>query len=279
MWWWKKKLQHFTKGASELCRKKKRGDGGMFIITLVILLFFCLLLKATFDYKRIHITYDSVDDSIVSALTSACTFNTNSYGHSGQVVIYDAPIRVEEEEIPLPGATAEPELTEDEEEELAMQTALDNLNDVALFMPVGDYYLNKSYDDFMAALKRNLKLDANMESSLSGIEGVVILNEFSIYNRFEEFDEDGNLLAYRIIRYTTSDGVAWSAYGYSINTPVDIYNSYDKANSYVDNTTVTARLTFDIRKSDYNPEYMKGLTEADMTQTVSYQRLVDIKKN
>lgn len=279
MLWWKKKLRRFISGSSSFCKKKARGDAGMFIITLVILLFFCLLLKATFDYKRIHITYDTVDDSIVSALTSACTFNTNSYGHSGQVVIYDAPIRVEEEEIPLPGATQPPPLTEEEEAELAMQTALDNLNDSALFMPAGDYYLNKSYADFMAALKRNLKLDVNMESSLSGIEGAVVLNEFSVYNRFEEFDEDGNLLAYRIIRYSTSDGVAWSAYPYTINTPVEVYNSYDKANSYVDNTTVTAKLTFDLRKSDYNAEYMKGLTAADMIQTVSYQRLVDIKKN
>ncbi len=278
MLWLKKKLRLSIDGLSSFCGKKARGDASMFIITLVILLFFCLLLKATFDYKRIHITYDTVDDSIVSALTSACTFNVTSYGYSGQVVIYDAPIRVEEEEIPLPGATMPPPLTPEEEAELAMQEALDNLADTALYSPAGDKYLNKSYADFMAALKRNLKLDGSMESSLSGIEGPVTVNEFIVYNRFEEFDEDGNLLAYRIIKYTY-DGSAWSVYPYNVNTPVEVYNSYDKANSYVNDTTVTAKLTFGLRKSDYNAEYMKGLTNADMVQTVSYQRLVDIKKN
>lgn len=276
MWLWKKKRQPFTKVTS-LLKKKAEGSAGIYIIALMVILFFCLLLLATYYRKRIFIVYDTVDDSIVSALTSACTFNLESYGHKGQVVIYDAPYEVEPEEPLLPGEEVE-ELTPEEEEQLAYQKALDNLADTALLLPSGDYYLNKSYSDFMKALKRNLKLDDTMQSSLSGIEGEVIIEEFCIYNRFEEFSEDGTLLAYRIIKYTYSGGT-WNVYPYNINTPVMIYNSYDHAESYVEDTTVTAKLVLNVRVGDYNAQFMPGLSDSDMVQTVFYQRLVDIKKN
>ena len=276
MWLWKKKRRPFIKETSFL-RKKAKGSAGIYVITLVILLFFCLLLLATYYRKRTYIVYDTVDDAIVSALTSACTFNLEAYGYGGQVVIYDVPIEIEPEEPPLPGEDIVV-LTPEEEKQLAYEEAMDRLISTNLLLPAGDQYLSKSYSDFMKALKRNLKLDDTMQSSLSGIEGEVIVEEFSIYNRFEEFYEDGSLLAYRIIRYTYSGGT-WSVYPFNINTPVTIYNSYDHAESYVEDTTVTAKLTFNVRVGDYNAAYMPGLSASDMLQPVFYQRLVDIKKN
>lgn len=275
---WKKKRRPFIKDTCFL-KKKAEGSAGIYIIALMVILFFCFLLLLTYYRKRMYITYDTVDDSIVSALTSACTFNLEAYGYGGQVVIFDVPIEVEPEEPPLPGEEPAPELTPAEKRQLAYEEAVDRLTDTNLLLPAGDQYLTKSYSDFMKALKRNLKLDDTMQSSLSGIEGEVIVEEFSIYNRFEEFyEEDGSLLAYRIIKYTYSGG-AWTVYPYNLNTPVMIYNSYDKADSYVEDTSVTAKLTFNVRIGNYNSRYMPGLTEADMVQPVFYQRLVDIKKN
>lgn len=275
---WKKKQRPCINRIKCFLSRKEKGDAGIYVITLMILLFLCLLLIAMFYRKRVHITYDTVDDSIVSALTSACTFNLESYGHSGQVVIYNVPIDAEPEEPPLPGETPPPPLTEEEEREQIYEKAMARLNSTALLLPTGDPYLTKSYDDFMKALKRNLKLNDAMESSLSGIEGVVTVEEFSVYNRFEEFYPDGALIAYRIIKYTY-DGSGWSVYPYNINTPVMVYNSYDKTETYVEDTSVTAKLTFRVRVGNYNGEYMPGLAEEDMVPTVFYQRIVDIKKN
>lgn len=275
---WKKTVQRFTDKLQGLCGKRVEGDVSILIIVLVMIFFFCLLLKASYDEQRMYITYDSVDDSIVSALTGACTFNVEEYALGGQAVIYKTVTDIEAEEAPVPGETPEP-LPPAEEAALAYQKAEDNLTDLELFQPVGDTYLQKSYDDFMRALKRNLKLDSStMESSISGIEGPVTVLEFAVYNRFEQFDDDGNLLAYRVIKYS-HNGSTWSVYPYNINAPVSVYNSYDKVSTPIDSTTVTAILSFNLRVSDYNAAYMPGMSEADMLQPVTYQRLVDIKRN
>ena len=58
-----------------------------------------------------------------------------------------------------------------------------------------------------------------------------------------------------------------------------VYNSYDKIETPINDTSVTARLTFKVRVGEYNAEYMNGLSQDDMVPTVFYQRIVDIKKN
>ena len=243
-----------------------------------------VMLKASYDKQRVFITYDAVDDSIVSALTAASTYNVEELALSGQTVFYHTVSEeeledVEEEEIPLlPGMPTPEPPTEEELEELEMQEALDNLQDAELFNPVTDSFLNKSRSDFFRALKRNLKLDNSMNCQLSGIEGTVTVVEFSIYNKYEQYDDEGNLLAFRIIRYT-HNGNAWNTYAYGVNEGVSVYSSYDKANIPVENTTVTAKLSFDLRLSDYNADLYPGYAESDMLQAVNYQRVVDIDKD
>lgn len=276
MLWWKKMERRFTDWLKRGFLYPVRADAGILVIALFMVLFFCLLLKASFDEKRMEVTYDSVDDAIVSALTSAATINMEEYGLGGQAVIYKTVTKVEAEEPLLPGQTPSP-LTKEEQKAKLLTKAEDNLKALHLLQPVGDSYLKKSYDDFLRSLKRNLKLDANMVTSLSGIEGVVTINEFAIYNLFEQFDEDGNRLAYRIIKYSYN-GSSWSAYPYNLNTPVSVYNSHDKVYTPIEATTVMASLSFKLRISDYNSEFMPALTEADMYTPITYQRLVDIKK-
>lgn len=278
MLWLKKTVLLCTKKLNIPLKRRIKGEVSMYIYALWIIFFLAVILKMNFDERRMYITYDAVDDSIVTALTAATAFNVEEYGLSGQAVIFDTVTELKPVEIPLPGVTPPPPLDDDALDAKEMEDALEFLNSDALLSPLDNGFLQSSYNDFMRALKRNLKLDDSMNSSLSGIEGIVSVDEFSIYNRFEQYGRNGNLLAYRIIKYTY-DGSFWNVYPYNIDTPVSIYNSYDKSDSSVDTTAVTASLTFDLRLSDYMQGYMPGLTEDDMTKTVNYQRIVDIKKD
>lgn len=268
-----------------LCRKRK-GSGGLLILTLVILLFLCLVLRMAFDQKKATITYDAVDDAIVSALTSA-TSNLNLYelGYVGHTVIYrDVYSEPEPSEPPLPGATPAPSPTPEEIAEANEEAAQDFLFSTTLTTPVGDSYLSDCYNDFVFALKNNLGLSDTFESSMPTIVSPVVIEEFSVYNRFEFYVEDTNgndtLLHYRMVKYTTTDGgVTWNATGYNLDTSVQVYNSFDGTTSTIDTTCVTAKLSFDRKISDYNAEYMPGINPADLIKHEIYQRIVDVKKN
>ena len=268
-------INRFCNFLREKANEKVRGEVSMYVYAIFIIMFLIVMLKASYDKQRVFITYDAVDDSIVEALTAASTYNVEELALGGQTVIFrtisgEELDDVEEEEVPLlPGMPTPAPPTEEELELQRMEKALENLQDAELFNAVTDSFLNKSRSDFMRALKRNLKLDGSMNCQLSGIEGTVTVEEFSIYNKYEQFDEEGNLLAFRIIRYT-HNGAAWNVYAYSINENVSVYSSYDKANVPVENTTVTAKLSFDL---------YQGYAESDMLQAVHYQRLVDIDKD
>ena len=272
----KKERRCISRKIEAFLKQKREGGAGVFIIGMCIMMFLVILLKITYDQQRVYITYDTVDDSIVSALVGASTYNLEEMAYSGNLIIFRTLTEFEPEDILMPGETPPPEPTEEELEELRAQAMDEFLNNPELYNPV-DSYLDKARTDFIRILKRNLKLDDSFNCQLSGVEGTVTVEEFAVYNKYEWLDENGVSQGYRIIKYY-HNGSAWNVYPYNINTPVTVYSSYDHADIPVENTTVSARLAFNLRLSDYNATYYQGLTEADMLMGVSYQRAVDIKK-
>lgn len=261
---------------NDLLLKKEEGGVGIFVIGMCIMMFLVILLKITYDQQRVYITYDTLDDSIVSALVGSTTYNLDEMAYSGNIVIFETVTEFEPEELPLPGATPAPEPTEEELAQLRQEAMEEFLTNPKLFN-VNDSYLEKAKNDFYRILKRNFKLDDSYNCQLSGVEGTVTVEEFAVYNKFEWLDESGNCQGYRIIKYYYN-GSAWNVYPYNVNTPVTVYSTYDHADIPVEHTTVSAKLNFNLRLSDYNSTYHRGLTEADMLMGVSYQRAVDIKK-
>ncbi len=275
--WKKKERPCIKKKFLDFMSMKVEGGAQIFIIALCMMLFLLVFFRLSYDKQRVFITYDSLDDSIVSALVGSTTYNVEEMAYSGNFVIFETITEFEAEEVPLPGETPPPEPTEEELAEMEAQAMDEFFNNPRLFNPI-DSYLDKSRNDFIRILKRNLKLDDAFNCQLSGIEGTVTIEEFAVYNRYEWYDEDGNCAGYRIIKYY-HNGSAWNVYPYNINTPVMVYSTYDHADRPVENTTVTAKLNFNLRLSDFNSTYYQGLTEADMLMGVSYQRSVDIKSN
>lgn len=274
---WKKKEQRCIRNRlSDFLKRKEEGGAQVFIIALFMIMFLAVLLKVTFDQQRVYITYDTVDDSIVSALVGSSTYNVDEMAYSGNIVIFRTLTEFEPEEVPIPGETPPPEPTEEELEEMRALAMDEFLNNSELFNPL-DPYLDKARADFVRILKRNLKLDDSFNCRLSGVEGTVTIEEFAIYNKYEWLDENGVCQGYRIIKYS-HNGSAWNVYPYNINTPVTVYSSYDHADIPVEHTTVSAKLAFNLRLSDYSSDYFRDLTESDMLMGVSYQRAVDIKK-
>lgn len=251
---WIERVPHYIRA---LKKKRVEGNGGIFIIAIFFMLFLLVVFKLVVSQQSAYITYDNVDDALVSSLVSAANYNIEEYGLGGHAVVY---------------RTYTP--TDDEELEL-----FDALDDSEIYSPNGDAYLDACYNKFLTNLKHNLELDDIMVSSSSGIDGTVTIDEFSVFNVYRAYDEDGNPAGYRVVKYTKAGG-GWSTHPYNINTPATCYNTFDHTNTVIENTSISAALTFNIRLSTFSGWLMGGsLTEDDMVEQVTYQRIVDIKDN
>ena len=257
MWSLRKAEPHCIRKAA-LGRRKLEGNASIYVITLMLMIFLIFFFKMMLNDQRLQVTKDTVDDALVGSLIAASAINMTEYGKSGQLVIYD-----DITERPVVGIGA-PVLTEE-------QKAQKLLTNSKLFLPASDSYINGAYQKFENSLRVNLKLDGAMNATISGINGEVDIEEFSVYNLFEYYTSTGTRLHYRFIQYTFN-GSAWSVYAYPMDTSVSVYNSFDKSYTTLDSTTVAAKLSFTVRIAENN-----GFTGvADVEQRVSYQRLVDV---
>ena len=241
-----------------LLQKRTAGGVSIYLLVIMFMMFFLLLFKAALDKQRLYVTYDAVDDALVSSLIAASPINVREYGKSGQLVIYDDVTKP-----PVVGIGAVVQTDE--------QKADKFLNSTDLLSPATDSFLNNALNIFMKSLQVNLKLDSAMNATISGIDGQVEVTEFSVYNMFEYFDKNGNRLHYRFIRYTY-DGIAWSSVSYPIDMPVYVFNSFDDRLSMLDSTSVAANLSFTVKVTENNG-WVGGPTT---TRQINYQRLVDI---
>ncbi len=261
----KKQVRHFI---SLLREMRTEGGAHVFIFTMYFILLALVIFKLVYENERINITYSAVDDAIVSSLVSACEYNTTEYGLSNQAVIYRTLTPIEF-----------PSVLDENSEVVGEPPAVyDPLNDPEIFNPGTDSYLEKSYKNFITNLKRNLRLDDAMNATISGMDGVITVTEFSVYNVYRSFDDAGNQTGWRIVKYTRAPSGLWTSYAYNPNTPAYVYNSFDHYDTMVDQTSVVAALTFDAVVTDYVAWMMPGKTVADTRQSVTYQRIVDISK-
>jgi len=260
-------------------KRKDRAEGGghVYLLAIYLVIFMLVLFKIMWDRERVYVTYDMVDDSIVSSLISSCVCNLEEFGVSNQLVIYRSltPVKIPSIFDDMFGDSEEEE-TEGEEGEEEEEEEYDPLNDPEILNPGWDPYLENCYEKFENNLKHNLKLDDAMNATISGIDGLVTINEFSVYNVYRSFDDSGNETGYRVVRYTKTGSGTWSVFPYGLNTPVSVYNSFDKTYTTIKETSVVASLTFNTVLSDYTDWLMPELAQEDMSKTVNYQRIVDI---
>lgn len=249
-----------------LC-KKVRGGVQIFVLCLCILLCIVVLYRVLFDYERVQITHDAVDDAITTALVSSCIFNTDELALSGSTVIYSTVTPVKEPNYIISIITGEPVLD---------TTPYDTINDAALLNPGEDAFLTQCYERFERNLKKNLKLDDAMNATISGIDGTVAISEFTVFNKFFNVDEDGNQTDFRIVKYTYVPGGSWTAYPYNINQYAESYNSLDHTSYEVCETSVSACITFRVVTGTFIDWAMPGGNPDDMKTAISYQRIVDI---
>lgn len=236
----------------------------MYVVAIFFLMFIALVFRLSMDRERVYVTYDLVDDTLVESLLSASIINRDELAMGGHSVIYRS---ITPEEIPMPDPSLIP-------------VTFNPLDNPEIYSPYGDEFLEGAYDRFMKVLKKNLKLDNAMNASISGIKGVVTVDDFSVYNVFRAFDEDGNETGFRVVKYTRNASGGWSCYPYAENMTVDVYNSVDHARSMVCETSVSGTLSFDVVLSDYNAgsSFFRGMSEDDTNRRVTYSRIVDVKK-
>ena len=265
-------------------RSKKRGqpfirkilkteEGGAHIYVLCMSILVCMIIfyLVLFDYKRTQITADIVDDALTTSLVSACVYNQEEKALSGSQVMYRTLSEAEDDflESLMPGMGLGGDGSPaDPEEKLIDHPDLYNAH--------GDSFLDKSYNYFVKNLKKNLKLDDTMVATISGIEGEVVIQEFTIYNKFCEYDEHGNLTEFRFMGYRRT-GDSWYVIPYAANILPTCYNSLDKSTYQITETSVYAALEFDLVASRFDGV---GLNKVNgVKPRIWYARVVDITDN
>jgi len=254
----------------------KRTEGGtqIFIFGLFIVLFLVVLYRVMFDYQRMGITKDAVDDALVTSMISGCIYNRDEFASSGNVAIYRkvTPNLGENIQISLAGIA------------YIDDTPVDVIGgtDIGMIYENGsvDSFLTNSYTQFEKNLKKNLKLDGNMIALISGIRGEVRVDEFSIYNKYYNLDEDRNQTDFRFVKYTYNRYTcAWSVAEFAPNTYPSVYNSLTKTNTQLTETSIVSKLSFDFATLSFTSKLQSmGYSENDTKVNVSYQRIVDVKK-
>lgn len=262
---WMTQVRHYIKKG---IKKRVAGSGHMYIVSMFLILFLMLLFKMSSDKERVYVTYDMVEDSLVTALVSSCVCNTTEYGVSDQLVIYRdlTPKKIPPVFVDILNGLGA----------VLPQQEYDPLSDPEIYSPNGDYYLDNCYEKFYENLKHNLKLDNEMNATISGISGKVSITDFSVFNVYRDFDEAGNQTGFRIVKYTREANGNWSVYDYGIDTLATVYSTFEHTDIEITETSVSAALTFDLVLSNYSAWLMENLTENDMKESVTYQRVVDI---
>lgn len=243
--------------------KKEKGGIHMYAITILLILACCIFMKVLADNSTAISTRDEVDDCIVVALTSSgSAINLGEKGRSGQIVIYHtiSPVGVV-----MDGHVIRP-------------SDYNSCDDPEIFAPAGDVYLENAYQRFTDSINYNLRLDAAGATTYKGITSPITVTDYSVYNKFLEFDSAGNVSGFRFVKYTRNASGTWSVYPYNKNVYPITYNSHDYCDTTVTQTSVSATLNFDVKVSDYKAWMGRnGVTEDSLTLNVSYQRTIDIR--
>lgn len=252
-------------------QKKEEGGSHIYVLCMSILMCMIIFYLVLFDYKRTQITADIVDDALTTSLVSACVYNQEEKALSGSQVMYRTLSEAEDDflESLMPGMGLGGDSSPAEPEEKL-------IDHPDLYNAHGDSFLDKSYNYFVKNLKKNLKLDDTMVATISGIEGEVVIQEFTIYNKFCEYDEHGNLTEFRFMGYRRT-GDSWYVIPYAANILPTCYNSLDKTTYQITETSVYAALEFDLVASRFDGV---GLNTANgVKPRIWYARVVDITDN
>jgi len=253
-----------------LARARTEGGTHVYVLCLFIMMFLLVLFHAMFDYQRLAITKDTVDDALVTSMISACVYNKEELASSGSAVIYQSLTPSYGEHTMLsPGGHL-----------VVDPTPTDVFSLPEIYAASSDTYLQNCWTLFLKNFKKNLKLGDDMVATISGIDGVVSVTEFSVYNKFYNLDVDRNQTDFMFVKYSynPSSG-AWSAYGYAPNTYPTCYNSLTHSNYQIVESSIATQLSFTVvaGTASTGMTNLTGVIQADFNVPVTYQRVVDVK--
>ena len=249
----------------------KRTEGGthIYLLCMFLMMFLLVLFRAMFDAQRVSITKDTVDDALMTSMVSACVYNRQEKNSSGSVVIYDSvtPLFGEHLRQTVGGRT------------VVDRNPVDVFSLPEILAPGSDAFLSNSWTLFEKNLKKNLKLQDDMTATISGIDGLVTVTDYSIYNKFYNLDADRNQTDFKFVRYSYNPASgAWSAYAYAPNTYPSTYNSLTKSNYNITETSISVELAFTVvAGTATGMSQQLGHTQSEYNVPVTYHRIVDVK--
>lgn len=245
-------------------QKTVTGGVAIYIICVFLILGCCLFMRVLHDRTVNIATRDTIDDVLVTALTSAgASVNVEEFARGKETIIYRT---ISPTGIVMNGS-------------VISDTSFKATESPEITMPGMDSFLIASFQRFDHSLTHNLNLDAGDNTNFVGIDGSVTIAEFSVYNKFLEFDNSGNMSNFRFVKYTYMNGGGWTAYPYDKGVCPTVYNSHDKHNVTLTESSVYARLSFTVKVSDYK-SFMAGYLNPDsLKQNIEYSRAVSIAKN
>ena len=252
--------------------RKEEGGAHIYALCLGILFMFLVFFAVLLDYKQTAVTSEAVDDALVTSLVSSMVYNKEEEALSGATVMYRT---VTASGYHLPADSIIPGYVDVSGNLTTTVEDRDILGGSTIRSPLGDMYLGRCYQLFYKNLKKNLKLQDDGTSALSGIKSEVVIQEFSIYNQYFNLDEHGSQSDFMFIKYTrVGDGV-YSVTEYPKNTYPTCYNSLTKSDYTITHTSVAATLSFQVAASRYGNT--SGKIDTSGTETdITYTRVVDI---
>ena len=256
-----------------MLRAKTKGGAQILIFCMFIMLLLVVYFKALFDYQRMGITKDALDDALVTSMVSGCTINREEFASSGSAVIYRkvTPALGEKISIDFSGKV----VIDDEPEDV--------INGPEIRSPYAgggvDSFLQSSYDSFEKNIKKNLRLDDSMHSLIAGISGEVVVSEFTIYNKYYNLDEDRNQTDFKFVEYTyVRNSGTWSVIEHTPNTFPNVYSSLTHSNIQLTETSMSVKLSFNVVNSAFTQQMAdQGIDESQTITPVTYTRVVDVK--
>lgn len=248
MWkipWMERHYINLWKRYKDLSYKKEQANGP-YILGMLSVVFLIVAFVVVLTIKEIEITYHSVDDALVEALTASCIVNWEEYGRTHQLVIFDD-----------------------------METPNTPLDDPQNLYPL-DSYMQKSFDVFKKKLITNLGLTDAMETKMPLVKNRIDIKEFTIYNVYKQYDSSDNVIGSRVYEYTFRNG-SWNVVAHAVNEAVYCYNSFDGGPTLIENTTITAALSFQMV---YFPSisFLQEVPGEEYLTDITYQRLVDVSR-
>lgn len=230
-------------------KKKQEGGASVYMLGIYAILLLLLLGLYTIQIRVLNTIRDTYDSGLLLALIGTATVNVEEYGRTGQRVIHDT------------------------------YTGTEDVFGAAENASCLDPFLEQALSQCLAQLRSNLELTELLESSNAVIKGPVTLEEFKIYNVYQNILEDGTTER-QIYEFIWSVG-SWRVTVHAKDEKVYVAGAGEKGNELkkVEDTALYAKISFPVAVFPYFQGLTESVPEEMRVRSVSIQRSVSVPQN